>query len=324
MTIEKLRLPSIGARTARDLACGLPPDQLAGEFLTPEGATILYGKGGVGKGVLACWFIGQLVAAGHIVLLVDFENHEREWGSRLRGLGLTDEQLDRVHYRAPFAPDWEAERGSLYQVAHLLRIERHELEATYLVVDSYSVATSTGDTMGGQTAAQEFYNALSVVGLPSLTVAHVAGAAVRFPDKPFGSVFVHNLARETWAVEAVNDDDDGFDADLDRFGPHVVGLELRNRKSNSRAKVGPQFVAFSFFPNGSIEVDRSAPGMTLASLADGILTTTPGMTTKEIAAAIREDTGKAYDADDIRKTMAREPRRFAVDKGKRPHRWSVS
>ena len=81
---------TIGTRTALDLLCGAPPDQLVGPFLTPEGATIVYGKGGVGKGVLTCYLIKRLEEGGHIVLVVDFEGHEREWGSRLRGLGLTD------------------------------------------------------------------------------------------------------------------------------------------------------------------------------------------------------------------------------------------
>ena len=49
---------------ASDLLHGDPPDQLADPFLTPEGATVLYGKGGVGKGVVACWLMLRLVRAG--------------------------------------------------------------------------------------------------------------------------------------------------------------------------------------------------------------------------------------------------------------------
>ena len=188
---------TIGTRTALDLLCGAPPSQLVDPFLTAEGAVILYGKGGVGKGVVACYLIQRLIEADQVVIVVDFEGHEREWGSRLRGQGMTDEQLSRVHYRAPFADDWTAPRGSLADVAQLLRDDRVRVGATYLVVDSYSVATSTGDTMGGQAAAQEYFGALSVIGLPSLTIAHVRGDSGTFPDRPFGSVFVHNLARET-------------------------------------------------------------------------------------------------------------------------------
>ena len=55
-------LETIGTRTAADLRYGPPPEQLADPFLTPEGATVLYGRGGVGKGVVACWLICRLVA----------------------------------------------------------------------------------------------------------------------------------------------------------------------------------------------------------------------------------------------------------------------
>jgi len=48
-------------------------------------------------------------------------------------------------------------------------------------------------------------------------VAHVKGDSGKFPDRPFGSVFVHNLARETWAVERLGDEPD-TDPDLIRVG----------------------------------------------------------------------------------------------------------
>jgi hypothetical protein len=301
---------TIGTRTALDLLCGAPPDQLVGPFLTPEGATIVYGKGGVGKGVLTCYLIKRLAEAGHIVLVVDFEGHEREWGSRLRGLGLTDEQLARVHYRAPFADDWTARRGSLADVAQLLRDDRLRVGATFLVVDSYSVATSSGDTMGGQAAAQEYFGALSTIGLPSVTIAHVRGDSVRFPERPFGSVFVHNLARETWVVEQLGDDEDEYDPDLVQFGPHVVALELRNKKANGRPKSRPQFVTFSFFAGGTIEVATVPPaGRSVADMAVDALAEGPLILAK-IAAAIKEDTGQAVSERTIRTSLKRDPRRF--------------
>ena len=54
---------TIGARTARDLRHGDAPPQLAGAFLTAEGPTVLYARGGTGKGLLACWFVRDLVRA---------------------------------------------------------------------------------------------------------------------------------------------------------------------------------------------------------------------------------------------------------------------
>jgi len=313
---------SIGTRTAADLRHGDPPEQLADPFLTAEGPTVLYGRGGVGKGMLGCWLLGRLVAAGHVVLLIDFEGHEREWGSRLHGLGLSDADLGEIHYRAPFGPDWTAPTGALSAVAGLVRDEAARIEATYLVVDSYSVATSNGDTMGGEQAAREYFGALARIGLPSLTIAHVRGDSGKFPDRPFGSVFVHNLARETWAVERLGedqpDDDEG-----DPYQPNVVALELRNKKSNGRAASRPQFVSFTFYADGSIEVNSDRPGgRSLADLAADVLADGP-LTLPKLVAAIREDTGLVAHSESMRTVLKRQPQRFVEEPGPRPHRWAL-
>lgn len=125
----------LGSRTAADLPYGQPPPQLVGELLTPEGPTVLYGPGGTGKGVTACWLILRLVRSGHVVMVLDFEGHEREWGSRLRGLGATDVELARIHYRAPFGADWTAPTGALADVADAVRADAALLAVTFMVVD---------------------------------------------------------------------------------------------------------------------------------------------------------------------------------------------
>jgi len=309
---------SIGQRTAADLRHGAPPPQLVGEMLTPEDATVLYGPGGTGKGVTACWLILRLVRSDHVVMVVDYEGHEREWGSRLRGLGATDDELSGVHYRAPFGADWTAPTGSLADVADAVRADANRLGVTYIVVDSYSVATSNGDTMGGQEAAREYFAGLTRIGLPSLTLAHVRGGAEKWPERPFGSVFVHNLSRETWAVEAIGTPSD---PDIPRIGPHVVELEFRNRKPSGRPLAPPQFVTFEFYLDGSIEVrEGRLAGPTVADLAADVLN--EPMTLKQIAAAIKEDTGSSYSEDALRMTLKRHPERFEVSKDKRPAKWS--
>lgn len=301
--------PTIGNRTAADLRHGSPPAQLVAPFLTPEGATVIYARGGTGKGLTACWFVWQLVAAGHVAMIVDFEGHEREWGSRLRGLGLTDDELSRVHYRAPFGSDWTAPTGPLSKVAPLIREDAERLGVTYLVVDSYSVGTSNGDTMGGEAGAREYFSGLSIIGLPSLTIAHVRGDSGRFPDRPFGSVFVHNLSRETWAVERIGDDEPETEPDLIRVGPHVVALELRNKKANGRPAAAAQFVTFSFFGDGTITAVSDRPsGRSVADLAADALADGP-LTLPKLAAAIREDTGEVVSEDVLRRTLNRDSHR---------------
>lgn len=308
----------IGSRTAADLPYGPPPPQLVGEFLTPEDATVIYGPGGTGKGVSACHFALRLVRSGHVVMIVDFEGHEREWGSRLRGLGATEEELGRIHYRAPFGSDWAAATGSLAAVADALRDDCARFGVTYLVIDSYSVATSNGDTMGGQEAAREYFAGLTRIGLPSLTLAHVRGGSDKWPDRPFGSIFVHNLARETWAVEQIGK---AADDEEPRIGPHVIELEFRNRKPSGRPLAPPQFLTFEFYADGSIEVrEGRLAGATVADLAGDVLS--EPMTLRQIAAAIREDTSATYSEDTLLKSLKRHPDRFVVDKNKRPAKWS--
>ncbi|MBA2717902.1 MAG: hypothetical protein H0U52_01480 [Chloroflexi bacterium] len=313
---------TIGARTAADLHHGTPPDQLVGPFLTPEGATVLYARGGTGKGVTACYLASQLVAADQVVMILDYEGHEREWGSRLRGLGVAPEHLPRIHYRAPFGVDWTAETGALSKVAGLVRDDAIALGVTYLIVDSYSVATSNGDTMGGEAAAREYFSALAVIGLPSLTIAHVRGDSGRFPERPFGSVFVHNLARETWAAERIGDDPTEAD-EFNPYQPNVVALELRNKKANGRAASAAQFLAFSFFADGTIEANDGRPGgRSVADLAAEVLADGP-LTLPKIAAAIREDTGQKVSVDTVRSALGRAGGRFVQSAGKRPRTWSI-
>lgn len=312
--------PTIGERTALDLRHGPPPPQLAGAFLTPEGPTVIYGKGGTGKGVFACYLIAQLVRAGHVPMILDYEYHEREWGSRLRGLGLTADELLQVKYRAPFGPDWTARTGPLSIVADLVRDDCDANGVTVLIVDSYSPATSNGDTMGGEAAAREYFTSLSRIGRPSLTIAHVAGNAEKFPDKPFGSVFIHNFARETWAVAKTTDDDD-FDPEDNDYQPHVVALELRHRKGNVGPKLRPQFATFSFLADGTIEVDTTAAGRAVWEQAAAVLDDGP-MTIAEIARAIQEDTAETIATDTLIKALQRRPQTFAMS-ATRPRKWSL-
>jgi len=314
---------TIGQRTAADLRHGDPPSQLAGEFLTPEGATILYGRGGTGKGMTTCWLARQLVASGHVVMILDYEGHEREWGSRLRGLGLGDDELSSILYRAPFGQDWTAQTGSLATVADLIREDAERCGVTFLIVDSYSVATSNGDTMGGEQAAREYFGGLARIGRPSLTIAHVRGDSGKFPDRPFGSVFVHNLARETWAVERLGDEAE-TDLDTIPYGPHVVALELRNKKANARRAGVAQFVTFSFFGDGTIEVNDDRPGgRSVADLAADALFDGP-LTLPKLAAAILEDTGQDVHVDSLKRAMLRDPRRFThATTGPRPRPWQM-
>jgi hypothetical protein len=314
---------STGRQTLFDLPHGPAPDQLVDPFLTPEGVTILYGPGGVGKGMLSVYFSLLLVRAGRRVMVVDFESHAGEWGRRARAMGYTDDELRSVHYRAPFGDAWTAKRGSLLRVADLLRADCDALGVDYLIVDSYTTATSTGDSMGGAPAAQEFYNGIARIGRPAAVIAHVAGGQGKWPDKPFGSIFVHNLARETWAVEQTNEDDDElFDPSVAGIVPQVMALELRNKKLNVGRRPRPQFLTFSFQIDGTIDVDHQRPQTTknVRELIEDVLRqASKPMSSANIAKAIAADTGQIVNAD----TLARKLRQHFLRSDDAPFVWSI-
>ena len=100
-------------------------------------------------------------------MLVDFEGHPEEWGSR-SGTGWASPTRRRPRSTTtPRATRAGPTKGSLLDVADLLAEDCRQLLVTVIVVDSYTTATSTGDTMGGQAAAQEYFGALGKIGLPA-------------------------------------------------------------------------------------------------------------------------------------------------------------
>jgi KaiC/GvpD/RAD55 family RecA-like ATPase len=317
-----LDLPTVGDETLRDLPFGPTPPQLVPPFLTPEGATIIYGPGGVGKGFLATYFARELVRINRRVTIIDFENHPREWSRRARGMGFTDDELVMVNYRAPFGHAWTVSTGSLAEIVDHLTTDLDNIErrADYLIIDSYTTATTTGDSMGGMAAAQEFFGGLARLKRSALVIAHVAGGQEKWPTRPFGSVFVHNLARETWAVERTNGEEPIEDVSED-VEPGPMTLELRNRKSNGTLKSPPQYFTFNF-TDGLIEIDRNSPfGKTLSDMAYGILIrASKPMTIKDLLVALKADEDKSVTDKVLRITLERHRDRFQRTEDT-PYKW---
>lgn len=232
-----------------------PPPMLVGR-LDPEGHTILYGPGGVGKGALTCWWIVQLTRAGERVMVLDYEGHPAEWARRIGSLDPS--VVPDVWYLEPAKP--------LRAIASEVRKEAVYREITYIVVDS-AVMACGDDPMKPETA-RAYGEGLLTLGVPVLTLAHVT----KLDDGkyPFGSVFWHNLARTTWSL-----------------APDGDTTLLVHRKGNNYAKVARQSVAMTWTDGKLREVWERSQVATLGDEIAEILDGKPaGLTLAEIVTEI--------------------------------------
>jgi hypothetical protein len=299
----------IGTQTLLDLPKGEPPAQMVHPFMTPDGATILYSAGGIGKGWVSIWLARQLVRQGIPVMILDYEFHPNEWGRRSEAMGFTEAEMALVHYRAPFSAEWEAARGTLDAVQEFVKADCDRLNIGALVIDSYTTATSTGAELGGQAAAQEFFGALAFINRPALVIAHVKGDTEKFPARPFGTVFVHNLARETWAVAGSSEDDIEipWDPNTSKYQPAVMRLELRQMKGNVGLKARPQFITFSFSGNGDVDVTVLAPDTThlITKIVSVLNRKKTGQTVAQIVSILKAE-GDDTNGKRVRETITRD------------------
>ncbi len=172
--------------------------------LDPEGHTMLFGPGGVGKGSLASYWAVELTRAEYRVLLLDHEMHPTEWARRVSSLGGPEARENILHFSL---------RGPLTDYAEDMRDIARDGGYTYAIVDSAAVA-APGKAEDSD-AADSYSVAVNTLAIPVLTLAHLTKANdARYP---FGSVFWHNLARLTWSLTPAQDGK----------------VLLRNRKANN-------------------------------------------------------------------------------------------
>jgi hypothetical protein len=171
-----------------------------------------------------------------------------------------------------------------------------------------------------------FAKAAQHIGLPYLLLAHVNGAATRHPEKPFGSVFVHNLCfRYSWSVEE-------FEAPVkadpdDPTRPAIVTLEYRNQKHNDQPKDDDRVLSFSFYANGDLTViPRTQVKRQVIDMVASVLNATPLLTTALIRKAIRDKfDGQDVAEDSIRRAIARDGgKRVKVNEEKVPYRYEAT
>lgn len=270
-----------------DISTDPPPPMLI-ERLDPLGHTILYGTGGVGKGVLSCWWIVNLVRSGRRVLILDYEAHPEEWSRRIASLAPDVHAGDGVRHLAPTDP--------LHRVTDEVTWTCETYGLDYLVIDSAVMACGT-DPLKPEAAAL-YAAALVAVGRPALSLAHVT--KVDDPRYPFGSVFWHNLARMTWSLTGVEDE-----------------VLLRHRKHNNYPSLGTFAMSATWHEGYLREVWERGYNMTILQRVLDVLGERGGLGLADLLARLNDGDHKPITSETLRRTLERSiPGRIRLSDGR--------
>ena len=190
---------------------------IGGRFLHPDAVTILYGRGGIGKGLIAAHTARQLALEGLRVGILDFEQREQEWVRRLIGC-----PKQMIGYEA-FGEDILSERQHILQCVS-------DLHLRALIVDSAFQAQP--DLLRGQAdsaSVRRMFKIMGGFGVPTLVIAHVPKGKNEVADhvsNPIGSVHWTTQARLTYSAIPVEIAD-------------ATAVETRATKVNDRQRPEP-------------------------------------------------------------------------------------
>jgi hypothetical protein len=209
--------------------------------IAPAGeTTVLAGDGGAGKSYLAVAQALAISSAAPLpgglraeiqgpVVYCDWESTEAEFAERAyylaNGLGC---RVRDLHYKpmvAPLSAELAAVQADVYR-----------LGAVAVFIDS--LAPACGPEPEGADAAVRTMTALrSLAPASRVVVAHVSKATAegQAPARPFGSVFIQNLARSVWEIRR-SDEDEG----------DTLLLGLYHRKVNAGRRLRPVALQLAF------------------------------------------------------------------------------
>lgn len=266
------RLVAKHLRAGEPAVAIVPAEPNGHRYLVPDyiprgQITVLYADGDTGKSLLALaiavaglqghplsrrWPVGDMRRA----LYLDWESDRQTVNERAWGLTQGREQLapDAILHRRLYRPltdHLDAVKGD---------VDRHGID--FVIVDSLAPAAGL-EPEGGDAAVRTFAALGSLLPATILVIAHVSKAAAdeQGPARPYGSVFVRNLARSL--VEARRQDS----ADGDRR----LVVNLYHRKSNLGVRAKASALAFDFDASGGIAISGAEVDMARAGLPDRIL-----------------------------------------------------
>jgi hypothetical protein len=238
--------------------------------LLPLGETsILYGDGAAGKSLLALALavaactdapLAQAerwrVAPCRGVLYLDWESRREDHAERLWGLARlhgTGEPVTTIRYRA-------MARGLTEELSAVAQ-DAARAPTDLVIVDSLGAAS--GAEPEGADAAVRTLNALRTLAPATrLVVAHVSKAGADMDKgrpKPYGSVYVSNLARSTVLAVAA-----------DQVAPDELMVTYHHTKINRGPKLPARALSFAF-DGGEIAVRVVDPDLARAGLSEQII-----------------------------------------------------
>lgn len=267
--------------------------------------TLLYGPGGVGKSTLAAaaaasTHTGEEVVPGWkpqdigAVLVLDWEDAASEWDGQLRavcrGAGI---QVPDLHYRRM--------AGALADHVEQIAAFVDQNGIALVIVDSVEAACGSGVEQETYNArAERYFDALRVLETASLSLDHVAGAAIGQSDpvlKSIGGIRKRDRARAV------------FELSRQTEGRERIELVIRDTKRNRRAKQEDQGVAIEFsdfdsdgragfitFSRCGVDASQSAAAV---DRIEALLLAEGAKSTAEIALAL------SLSADTVRRTIHR-------------------
>lgn len=281
------------------------PEPLLLDYLEPNDFSILFGDGGVGKGMVAAQWVADLTNDGWIVVLLDYEqNTVMEWIPRVERFGG---QLDRLRVLQFEGAIWDhADRVAADITASR---EARDGAPVYVVVDSIGYAVGDAKIESSDTAVKYKKALLRIArGHPVLSLAHTTKTDVD-ARYPFGSKFWHNNVRHTIGVYTRGDAEDA---------PRV----LRNRKVNRRSPFEAAEIDWSWvFGDPPARLVFRTAGKATASRVIAILTKGP-KTVTEIVADANEDGDEPVTAGAVKRLLERGDE-FTSD-GKKPATWTYT
>ena len=184
-----------------------PEPMVAGGLMHPHAVTLIYGQGGIGKGMVALWVIRELRDEGFRPIVIDYESNDWEWKSRAKGMGLI------FPVRVP------TEGVLTESSARAMAAYFYEEGITHCIIDSATAAKSRAadNDFGAGDSTVEFFRYLRILGIPVLLIGHEGKGQSK---TPLGSIHYQTQSRIVYHAEA--------------YG--VGGIRLTCIKANDRNK----------------------------------------------------------------------------------------